>query len=160
MCVCACTFKYLCVIYHSHAKGWPIKGTYFFYYIFLYVCVFGCTCARSLSRGSLAAVLLIGVLGLGLVTMVTAICFDHTPPPHTHTHTHPIPPNDTRTHTHTRLSLILSHSLSVCPTALSCLSSTYLCPTLSLSLHRENKLRIIFSWLMLLMQPCCFPNAM
>lgn len=56
----------------------------------LFLCV--CVC-KPLSRGSSAAVLLIGLTGLGLVTIVTAICFDYPfastqKTLHTHIYTH------------------------------------------------------------------------
>lgn len=80
------------------------------------------------------------------------------PPPPTHT---PHAPQMTHAHIHTHA---VSHSVSLS----FCLSNCFLLSlfhlsfshTFSFFLHREDKMRIIFSWLMLLMQPCCFSNAM
>lgn len=81
LCISVCVYtNVLFVLCCRDANRWPVKQ----HILFLCACVFVC----SLSRGSPAAVLLIGVWGLGLVTMVTAIYFDHpTPCPLPHTRT-------------------------------------------------------------------------
>lgn len=79
----------------------------------LFLCV--CVC-KPLSRGSSAAVLLIGLTGLGLVTIVTAICFDY---PFASTQ------KTLHTHIHTQAHTNAKQTKTICPGTFALLSKSY-----------------------------------